>query len=524
MPNSVITYSKDGKGIGGLNRSGATQIPDYDFDVVRNFRRDASKRLITRRGIVIFGDDPDSKPCTSYFYHKRDDGGGKIALRVSGTRMYKYTEATNVWTEIVAGLTEFETGTTKKTRWSFAVYKNVIICCDGVNNVKTITIPGGVVTDQAALPKVRYLKYSADRICGFGEDANPNSFYYSDAAPVAATNFADNTVVVGGDEQGIGSGLKEIGNLVLAAKTKKIYVMNFATPSAQPLNAREGLYSSRAWLHTGNGTLMFNNEGISTLTVRGDFEGGQALEREVDSQKVNDLLKDILPVSYNSNAGFVLDNIDYDQYFFAYDSNGDDVPDKTIVRSTFTGDYFEYTTPAGYDYGVYEMNDGEVKYIVASAISGQMYELESGFNDAGLAIDYELYTKKWDFSAPEVWKDGDRFSIFGLKNKKSEIEVMVYLDDTLAVSATIDDTRIDITGGSQPIGVKPIGTLPIGKGVSTVDLFPYGIHIPLLAYGGFSRIQVRIRAFAQNTVFTLDKIAINWSGNTFDLLDYNKIA
>lgn len=525
MPTTKITYSKDGKGKGGLNLADPTEIPNEDFAKLENFRRDSSKRLITRRGIATFGDNPDSKPSTSYFFHERDDGGGKIGIRVSGTIMSKYNETTDAWDSIETGLTEFESGSSgPRTRWSFAVYKNVIIGCNGVDAVRTITIPGGVVTTHATEPKVRYFIYMQDRIIGGGEDGNPNSLYYSDAAPTAAINFNDNTVVIGGDEQGIITGLKEAGQIALCAKSNKIFSVDFATPQALALNAKDGLNSNRAWKGVGNGNLYFNNEGINTLIPRSGVDGAEALEKEADSEKVNNALKDILPVSYNSNCGFNLDDIEYDQYHFSYAINGSDIPTKTLVRSTLTGDYTEYTTPAAYEYGIYKMNDGEVKYILANAVDGQMYEMESGFSDNGAKINYELITKEWDFNAPGVWKDIERMDIFGLKNKKTEISVQVYLDGVLETSATIDDDNIDVSVGSVPIGLKPVGSLPIGKGNKTTDLFPYRIYIPLLGIGGGTKIQIRMRCYAVNAVWTIAKAVATWLGNEFDVLEQDKIG
>lgn len=525
MPTSQITYSKNGEGKGGLNLADASQIPDSDFEKLENFRRDSSKRLITRRGTGKFGDNPDSKPCTSYFFHKRDDGGGKLALRFSGTKAYKYNEVTDAWDEAETGLSEFEVGSSgARTRWGFAVYKNVVICCNGIDNVRTVTIPGGVFTTEAALPKVRYFEYLQDRTVGGGEDDNPNTMYYPAAAAASVGNFADNAIVVGGDEQGIITGIKEAGQVVLCGKSNKIFDINFAAPSALALNAKEGIHSDRAWKNVGNGTIHFNNEGLNTLQPRAGVEGGQALEAKADSAKVNSLLKDIIPASYNSNAGFNLDNIEYDQYFFSFDSNGDDIPDKTLIRSTFTKDYTQYTIPPAYDYGEYITDDGEVKYILATATGGQMYEMETGFSDDGLKINYELKTKDWDFDQPEVWKDIERIGVFGLKNKKTKISVQIFFDGLLVSSATIDDDNIDKTVKAIPIGTKPIGSSPIGKGAKTVDLFPYRIHIPMLGAGGTTKVQIRMRTFAINAVWSLDKANLSWNGNTFDIIESAKIG
>ncbi len=525
MPTTQILYNKEGKGKGGLNLADASQIPDNDFEVLKNFRRDSSKRLITRRGIATFGDDVDGKPITSYFFRKRDDAGGKIALRFSGSKIYKYNETTDSWTEIYTGLTEYESGSSgPRTRWDFDVYKNVLWGGNGIDDYLSITIPAGVVTAYPAKPKTRHTEYLQDRLAGFGEDANPITMYYSNAAPADGQNIDDNSVVIGGDEQGKGTGLKEAGQVWLAAKEKKIYAVDVATPSALPLNAKDGLYSDRAWWPAGNGTIFFSNEGLNTLEPRDGVEGAEALSKKVDSAKVNNALKDIAPVSYNSNCGYVLDNLEYDQYFFSFDSTGDDIPNKTLVRSNFTKDYSEYSIPAAYQYGQYEMDDGEVKHVIASAASGQMYEIETGFNDAGASIDYELKTKNWDFNQPETWKDIERMDFFGLKNKGSNVSVQIYFDNLLVASATIDDDNIDVTTGAIPIGVKPVGTYPISKGTKTIDLFLYKIYIPLLGYGGTTKVQVRVRAFGKNIVFTLDKATATWQGNTFDMLEQDKIG
>jgi hypothetical protein len=59
-----------------------------------------------------------------------------MALCASGTDMYKYDETTEDRTSIKDELTEFETltgRTTWRTRRDFAVYKNVVYMCNGVD-------------------------------------------------------------------------------------------------------------------------------------------------------------------------------------------------------------------------------------------------------------------------------------------------------------------------------------------------------------------------------------------------------
>lgn len=524
MQANYVTYSKNGEGKGGLDLADASQIRNEDFAVLKNFRRDSAKRLITRRGLGKFGDNPDSKPCTSYIFHKRDDGGGKIALRFSGTKIYKYVEATDTWSQVYASASEFESDGVTRTRWGYLVYKNEILAGNGVDSNVRITIPGGVVTADASLPKCRYFCYLQDVCAGTGEDANPNTLYYSDALAASVANLDDNAIVIGGDEQGKTTGIKEAGKVFLVSKEKKIFSVDLANELVEALDAKNGMYSHRAWRAAGNGTLLFSDDGISTLTPRQGVEGGAALSSKPDSAKVNNMLRDIAPANYNHNCGFVLDNIEYDQYFFSFDTNGDSVPNKTLVRSNRTGDYSQYTTPPAYDYGIYEMDDGTIKYILCATVGGQMYEMETGFDDDGSSIEYDLRTKNSDFDQPEIWKDFEMFSIFGLKNRGSEITAEIYFDGELVASATIDDDNADVSAGGIPIGIRPIGGGGLSPGTDFEDVFPYRIHIPLLGYGGATKIQLRLYCFAKNTIFSLDKTAVKWNGNTFDILEYEKIA
>ena len=85
-------------------------------------------------------------------------------------------------------MTEFETATAKtswRTRWDYAVYKNIIYMCDGVNNYARWD--GTTYTEYAAQPKIRYISYMQDTLFGAGDDTNPNSLYYTSALPASGS-------------------------------------------------------------------------------------------------------------------------------------------------------------------------------------------------------------------------------------------------------------------------------------------------------------------------------------------------
>ena len=110
-----------------------SNLKDNQFEVLMNMFYNSDKRLQSRYWVKTFWNAIDNKPITSYFFFQRDDTWLRTALCTSGTNMYKYDETTWDWNSIKSGLTEFEADWTTRTRWSFAVYKNVVYMCNGVD-------------------------------------------------------------------------------------------------------------------------------------------------------------------------------------------------------------------------------------------------------------------------------------------------------------------------------------------------------------------------------------------------------
>lgn len=113
--------------------------------------------LETRRGTKNFADNVGTDPFTSLFFFQRDDTGDRYLIGVAGDTMYKYVEGTNSWSSIKTGLTKFEADGVTRTKWSFAVYKNIIYMCDGVNSYAKWD--GTTYTEYAGTPKFRYIQY-----------------------------------------------------------------------------------------------------------------------------------------------------------------------------------------------------------------------------------------------------------------------------------------------------------------------------------------------------------------------------
>ena len=126
--------------------------------------------------------------------------------------------------------------------------------------------------------------------------------------------------------------------------------------------------------------------------------GSQALESKPLGDNVRALTDKVQEFQFNSGTAWY--NKAYNNYYISFDTDDNNIPDTTLVYSTLTKGWSEYTYPPLYDYGYYINSDQEYQYLFASAVTGQMYRMEYGFTDDGVSILYELETKRYDFGTP----------------------------------------------------------------------------------------------------------------------------
>ena len=582
-----------------------SNLDDNQFEVLTNMFYNKDKRIQTRRWIKTFGTAIWTNPISSYFFFQRDDNWTRIAICVSGTQMYKYNEWTTVWDSIKTWLTEFEADGTTRTRWSFAVYKNVIYMWDWVNayasydwttytelwvtsvwtctfdnTTETITkathwlsiwdsvkftsswtLPAEITSGQyyfvisvptgdtftisktanwtvldftddwtwthtllkTSQPRVRYLQYMWDRIFWAWDDTNPSSLYYTASLPADATDITTNVLVVWWDELGRINWLKEIWQIILAFKSDKIYSIDVATPTSNPIDSQNGGYSHRAIKNVENGLLYYNDIWVDSLKQRSWVTWSQALSAEPMTNDLRGLIEKITPKSYNYNTWIYISALT--NYYFSFDTWNDRIPDTTLVRSNLTWGWSKYTLPAMYDYWLWIDSDWVYHYLMASANGWQMYEIESWFQDFWLWIFNELKTKQWDFKDSSIWKTFESVDIIWLKNEWSEIIVEILVDWDVISTATITDTMTDPFATPITIWVSPTGIEPLAWWSWTweeVDLSQYIIRVPMCA--SWPNIQVRMYSEDNPNIWTLDKIKINYWVESMDIFSTANIG
>lgn len=582
---------------GWLSLVEPSNIDDNQFEVLTNMFYNKDKRIQTRGGIANFGDSIWSDPISSYFFWKNDTDGTTMALCTAGTDMYKYDEWTSTWNSIKSGLTEFEADGTTRTRWSFAVYLNVVYMTNGVdayasydwttytertvssvwtctftnwtnlvnlathwmadgtsvkftttwtlpaeltvgryyyvinsntNDFQISLTPGGsavtftddwtatTTASELTQPRVRYLRYMWDAIYGAWEDLNPSTIYATTAGAANANTLNANDIKVWGDELWRINWMLDLWATLLVFKNKKIYSVAWDLATSEAIDSANGWFCHRAIKNVENAIMYYNDAWVDRVKPRSWVVGATAMASEPLANDLRTLLDNIHPTQRNNNTGYY--NTESNNYYFTFDTGNDSIPDTTLVYSSLVWGWSQYNLPAIYDYWLYIDSDWNEKTLAASANGGQMYEVETGYQDFGLAIPTELRTKRWDFWDTGQWKTFDAVDIVGLKNEGSEITVDIIVDWDIVASSVIDDDFIDATGGSILIGKTWIGLKAIGWGAESseeIALFQYLIRIPM--YSSWPNLQVRMSCESNPNVWTLDKIKISREKEVMDI-------
>jgi len=504
---------------GWLSLVEPSNIEDNQFEVLTNMFYNKDKRIQTRRWITNYGNSIWSSPITSYFFFKNDTDWTTIALCTAGTDMYKYDESTSTWNSIKTWLTEFEADGTTKTRWSFAVYLNVVYMCNWIDSYAKFDWT--TYTELWSQPKCRYLRYMADSIYWAWQDTNPSTIYATTAWAADWDTLNANDIKVGWDELWRINWMLDLWSILLVFKNKKIYSVAWDLASANAIDSANGGYCHRAIKNVENAIMYYNDAWIDSVKPRTWIAWASSLASEPLWDDLRPLLDDITPLQRNTWSAYY--NTKTNNYYYTFDTGNDSIPDKTLIYSSLVWSWSQYNLPAIYDFWLYIDNNWNEKTLVASANTGQMYEIETWFQDFGEPISTELKTKRWDFGDVGQWKTFDAVDIVWLKSQWTEITVQIIVDWEVQWGSTIDDSFIDVTTVSSTIGTLPIGTTGISWWDSDdeVDLYQYLIRIPL--YASWPNIQVRMFSETNPNIWTLDKIKISRENEVMDIFPTNNI-
>lgn len=496
----------------GINTSKESLRKDNQFYDIVNMYYNRRGALETRRGVSNFSDNVGVKPFTSLFFFQNDVTGARYLIWVAGDVMYKYVEWTNSWSSIKTGLTEFEADGVTRTKWSFAVYKNVIYMCDGINNYAKWDWT--TYTEYAWTAKFRYIQYMGDRIFWAGVDSTPNTLYYTSAAAADANNPA-NLVVVWGDENGRINSIKELGTFICAGKTSKIYSINVSAPSSTPIDSRSGIQSHRSIQNVEGSLLFFNEFGLDTLKQTSAISGTQALGTRILSENIRELFANIQPESYKRNASLYAPLLN--NYYFSFDANNVGSTDTTVVWSSSFGSFNRYVLPSANDYCTYIDEDGNYRYLLAPSTGWQVLEIENGYTDRGLPIEWNCdYRTKF---GTDDWKTISWVQIRWRKNLGVNATLTISIDGSNISTCIIDDSFIESTENPYPVWVSPIGIYSIGGSSSSsgLDTYEFSLRIPVEQTG--QELWIKIEWNESPLVFSLEQMRVEVNKEVISLFD-----
>jgi len=521
---SRITNIEDFRG--WLSLVEPTNMDDNQFEVLNNMFYNKDKRIQTRKGITTFWNAIWSDPITSSFFFQNDITWVRMLLCTAWTVMYKYNEWTSNWDSIKTWLTAFEADWTTRTRWSFAVYLNVVYMCNWIDAYADYDWT--TYTTHWAQPKPRYLRYMADSIYWAWVDAAPSTIYATTAWAVNAETLNANDLVVWWDELWRINWIRDLWNLILVFKNKKIYSVQWDLASSEAIDSQNWWFSHRAIANVENSLMYYNDAWVDTMKARNWVTWAAALATESKSSDLRALLDLITPAQYNNNCGTYINPIN--NYYFTFDTWNDSVPNETLVYSSLVWSWSSYNLPALYDYSFYIDTDWVYHYLISSANWWQMYEIETWVQDLGLWIASELKTKVWDFWDVWLWKTFDTVDIQWFKNEWSDINVEILIDWEIASNTIITDDFISSTitaGTSSPVWTTTIWTTSIWWWLSSqpwdeIDLYPYLIRIPM--YTSWPNIQIRMYSEDNPNIWTLDKIKISRDDESMDIFPTLNIA
>jgi hypothetical protein len=92
-----------------------------------------------------------------------------------------------------------------------------------------------------------------------------------------------------------------------------------------------------------------------------------ALQDEPLSDDVRALTSRVQPKNYNFTTGSYI--LPLTNYYGSFSTNDDDRPDTTLVYSSLTSGWSQYTLPSHYGFVAYKDSDGIYHYLINSATS-----------------------------------------------------------------------------------------------------------------------------------------------------------
>jgi len=432
-------------------------------------------------------------------FHK-DSQGTRYLLAGVGENIFEYRIAEDKWEVIKTGLTDGQ-------RFSSGMFKDVISITNGVDNYMTYN--GTTVTEHASVAKGKYIVIANDVGYLAGVSTDASTVYYTNANPTDLTTFPNNEPIDEDNGQSI-TAIGRVGPLLTIGKERSMYIFDSATPSVENIDYEGGVEAHRAQAQVENDRYVLSAEGVVSLAQREATTG--ALRGTPISRNIQSILDGLENTHLACAAYWPATN----NFYLAVDDENTGTNRTIYVLSSLTNAWTYYKGINANEFCVYEDEDGVQHLLVANPYGGQTVEMETGYNDQGSAIAWNITSKTYDFGEAGRLMTYPRADIKGLHSEQSEAEVTA---TTVLVTQQTktkhinysEDLDLKTTGSTSPLGVKEFGSTPFGGAVSSgssskLNLYPFQRYMPLYMTGRY--ITLSMGGDALNSSLALTNINI----------------
>lgn len=454
-----------------------------------------------------------SKPMMSLKYFKESVTPFTRHLITNvGTNVLSYDETSGYWNLIKSGVTE-------GARYSMGAYKNIQYYTNGSDNYASWNGKTWTEYTGANTYKGKYLLVANDVGYILGDPSVPSSLGYTGGTPANLQTFPNVLVLDEDSSDGKGTGLVNLGPIVIASKEGKIYKVNVATPSREQIDYSNGALSHRCFTRVENEVFLLNDGGVYTLAQR------EATTGSVRADSLSNDLQPLIDAMADKTTAAAYYNYANNNFYLFFDENADGVNDTCIVFSTLTKKWTKYLNTNANEAVIYEDNNGDKHLLIANSVVGQCKEIEVGFNDNGNAIYHEIQTKNFDFDIPETLKTFETIEVFGFISADSELQVGAMIDDVedIPEATILGSTYAETESGSEALGAFLLGGSSLGGsgGADSITMYPFKARIPLYSTG--ARIKLKFSSQVLNSVWILSKVSIYPFAQPLEIYPTNNI-
>lgn len=488
---------------GGVNtRVQASKITDTQATSLNNVEITTPGQRSKRLGYAVVANDVSNYPMRDIGNYVRQSLQDYLVLsNASNIYSWKYNDATLTDIGNTANTTYASTTLMKE---SGLTPDDVIMYQNGTDNAQRIHIDGSGTVDIQDLadtnnspPKTLVNAWYNNRWWALLDD----KLYFSDAYDTDYSGAFDRTTnwyrMNVGEERAL-IATRDLGIVALGREAVWALapsVTPVATDLVQPL-CQYGCAAGKTACVVGDDIMWLSQDGVRALkrTIQDKLQTG-------DSKPMSWIMKDefeLINWSYIQKAcAIYFDN----RYMLALPTGTSTYNNKVWVYYPATQAWVTWDLNVG-SWAVYTVN-GEQKLYFGDANNGQMYEMFSGYSDAGSAITYTESTREEDFGQKLTKKVGGWVEISAAS---------VSASNTITVSCAVDGGDFSVLGTVDLFS----GTIPVLPAV-----LPFGLEdsyvvkskLHLDGLPPFRTMQFKIENSDLNTeefvVYSVDVVTFN---------------